>query len=261
MDEQYHAAVLKFSGLPEGRFETVCELLLPGSHVALICDESSWVTASLQARKLGLEPRDTLMVLSADGDAPVMLLRKPIAEPTVTKQVLKTGTGALNIDATRVKHASASDFERHRAGVEAIKSKGGSMANSWKNSSDLSGANDVTPAGRWPANVMLMHRDGCQKVGTKQVAAPVINRFTDGAKPFGNGAGHPYESIQTGDQDGNETIPTWQCEDGCPVPAVDRSCDDPEGVSRFFRHLTSWDDALEYLAALVTPANGRLMIA
>jgi hypothetical protein len=45
----------------------------------------------------------------------------------------------------------------------------------------------------------------------------VINRFDDGMKPFGDGAGHAFTSTQTGDADGMEEVPVYECEDGCPV--------------------------------------------
>ncbi len=96
---------------------------------------------------------------------PILVLRKPLEKKlTLADQILKTGTGGLNIDACRVKHASKADFEAHKAGVEAIKARGGSMQNSWKNSSDLSGANDVTSAGRWPSNVVIVHTPACALV-------------------------------------------------------------------------------------------------
>lgn len=148
---------------------------------------------------------------------PILMFRKPVAEKTVVEQVLKTGTGGINIDGSRIKHSSPEDFAKHKAGVDAIKAKGGSMANSWKNSSDLSGANEVTSAGRFPPNVLYVHSDACKQVGSKTVAAPVINRFTDGAKPFGNGAGHEYTTTQTGDENGEEEVAVWDCHPSCPV--------------------------------------------
>lgn len=145
------------------------------------------------------------------------LCRKPIEEQNVAAQVLKTGTGAINVDATRVKHASPEDLAKHQAGVTALKEKGGTMKDSWKNSSDLSGANDVKQEGRWPAQLLLTHNHDCKKIGVKVVKAPVINRFTDGMKPFGDGAGHPYESSGGG----TEEQDVWECTEGCPVRAMD----------------------------------------
>jgi hypothetical protein len=64
---------------------------------------------------------------------------------------------------------------------------------------------------RWPSNVVMSHLPECVKIGTKEDSY-VINRFTDGAKPFGNGAGHEFESErQTG------SVDIYQCVPNCPV--------------------------------------------
>lgn len=85
---------------------------------------------------------------------PIVVARKPLTG-TVAANVLEWGTGGLNIDGTRIPHASSSDFEKHAKAVADIKARGGVWVKSWKNSSDLSGQNDASVAGRWPANVML----------------------------------------------------------------------------------------------------------
>jgi hypothetical protein len=145
------------------------------------------------------------------------LIRKP-RKGTIARNVLEHGTGALNIDGCRVPHASAADLEQHAAGVAAIKARGGSMDNSWKNSSDLSGASDVTTAGRWPANCLLSHSSGCERVGTKKVkAAPSWN---DNRSPslF---TGDATSTVHHADGDGFETVDDWECVDGCPVKELD----------------------------------------
>lgn len=90
---------------------------------------------------------------------PITMARKPL-EGTVSNNVLKWGTGAINIDATRVP-MDEDDFAKLSAGVEKIRERGGVMDNSWKNSSDLSGANPANPLGRWGANFI---HDGSQEV-------------------------------------------------------------------------------------------------
>lgn len=157
---------------------------------------------------------------------PILCFRKPVKEKTVLAQVLATKTGAINIDGSRIKHANKQDFENHVKMVEAIKARGGKMANSWKNSSDLSGANDVTTAGRWPANLILVHSEHCRKLGVKKVQSqsPVYKSANKGgthsegwgmgARPEGVGIGHA-------DEDGLETVESWDCVDGCAVRALD----------------------------------------
>lgn len=118
---------------------------------------------------------------------PILIFRKPF-KGNLADNVLLHGTGALNIDATRVKHASKADFEEHKKQVEAVKAKGGVRGASWKNASDLSGANDVKVEGRWPANLILEHASGCQKV------------------------------------DGDSEV--WECIPGCPVAELDAQSGD-----------------------------------
>lgn len=89
----------------------------------------------------------------------IAMARKPL-DGTVANNVLKWGTGGINIDATRVP-MSDEDYEKLSSGVERIREKGGTMGNSWKNSSDLSGANPVNTSGRWPANFI---HDGSEEV-------------------------------------------------------------------------------------------------
>lgn len=144
---------------------------------------------------------------------PILMFRKPVKESSVIEQIKKTGTGGINIESSRVKHSSPEDFEKHKAGVDAIKARGGKMGNSWKNSSDLSGANDVKTSGRFPPNLIMVHSDLCRKVGSEMVAMPPINRFDDGAKPFGGGAGHKYTTITRDD----EEIEIWDCHHSCPI--------------------------------------------
>lgn len=145
------------------------------------------------------------------------LCRKPF-RGSVVKNVLAHGTGAINIDAARVPHANAADLEAHSAGVAAIKERGGTMDNSWKNSSDLSGASDVTPLGRWPAHVLLTHADGCERIGVRRIKAATPWGKNDRPPLF---TGDEVSPIHYGDGDGFETVEHWRCAEGCPVAMLD----------------------------------------
>ena len=159
----------------------------------------------------------------------IHVLRKPPSEGTVAANVLKHGCGGLNIDASRVAHANPDDLEAHRKMVEATKARGGSMDNSWKNSSDLSGANDVPTGGRWPANVILQHLDGCRCDGVKRVPGTSLHgerTATRRSVAYSGAGGHqtvgnvnPVRGFS--DKDGKETVPNWICVEGCPVAALD----------------------------------------
>lgn len=173
------------------------------------------------------------------------IVRKPLERGlSVAENVMKWGTGALNIDACRVAHAGADDLAAHQAQVESIKARGGSMENSWKNSSDLSGASDVNTAGRWPADVTLSHSLGCRRVGTVEVSAnptwDTPNRDTEPSAFTGsevskvrhangrdgeasadkryNGQGSTsFAPLPGARRDDTETVEQWECVEGCPV--------------------------------------------
>lgn len=156
---------------------------------------------------------------------PILVFRKPIEESTVAKQVLKTGTGAINIDACRVRSDSGGQEREGESSQNRRYSENGGT-----NFAALPGPRGVSSSGRWPANLLLTHTEYCKVIGTKKVPAPVINRFTDGMKPFGEGAGHKFESEQTGDAEGKEEIPVYECQDGCPVKVLDEQSGSSKSV-------------------------------
>lgn len=98
---------------------------------------------------------------------PICLARKPIAEGTVARQIMATGTGALNIDGTRV----AGDIPKAGKGTgwaaqDAANAEAGYRPKAYYAEQD---GVDYTPnaGGRWPANVVFTccgldpHADGC----------------------------------------------------------------------------------------------------
>ena len=166
----------------------------------------------------------------------IHVLRKPLSEGTVASNVLKHGCGGINIDASRVAHANPDDLEAHRKMVEAIKARGGSMDNSWKNSSDLSGANDVPTGGRWPANLILQHLDGCRCDGIKRVRGS--SEGQTGGHSWGLVNDDGWEPKGVPDQrswmeDGKESVANWICEPGCPVAGLDEQSGDRKSASHY----------------------------
>lgn len=103
---------------------------------------------------------------------PIIVARKPLAG-TVAANVLEHGTGALNIDACRV--GTTDSFGVGARGTSGFVD-GYSSGDGWQPGS---------PAGRWPANVVLGHHEDCV---------------------------HP---------DGTETVPAWECVEDCPVRLLD----------------------------------------
>lgn len=107
---------------------------------------------------------------------PIVVARKPLVG-TVAANVLKYGTGALNIDACRVNF-----FSGEREGMYRPMTKNNSIR--WKNKSKCMGYNTpdgLPPAlGRWPANVI---HDGSEEVLTAFPDAPGALGVVTGEEP------------------------------------------------------------------------------
>jgi len=147
----------------------------------------------------------------------VTLARKPLSEGTVASNVLVYGTGALNIDASRIS-SPGETIENHSRSSDSAVSKGIYGDSSGQETHQTSGQK----LGRWPGNLILGHKPGCQRVGTREVKS-------DGHHPKNRGSGSQV-SGPTGHagQEGlaeryakDETIANWECELGCPVAELD----------------------------------------
>lgn len=137
----------------------------------------------------------------------ITVTRRPCVE-NIAKNCVKHGTGAMNIDACRVgvfKSATPSGFNRYNKKLAEAGYRPGEYQ---KPPPPL----PETP-GRWPANLIVQHHPRCTQTGTQTLPGYWINRWTDGAKPFGGGAGHAYESQMTPD----ESCPIYDCDEGCAV--------------------------------------------
>jgi len=143
---------------------------------------------------------------------PWILARKPL-DGTVAANVLKHGTGAINIDGCRV-------------GTEARFNGPARAAPGTFNASPGSGDGytGATVTGRFPAHLTLSHNPDCREVGTRKVATgttyePTGDRSPDrvavsSTKMLGRTVGYA-------DADGMETISAWECSEGCAVAMLD----------------------------------------
>jgi len=174
---------------------------------------------------------------------PIVLARKPL-DGTLAENLLKWGCGGLNVDGCRVAHSGAADRAAHDEQVAAIKARGGSMAESWKNNSDLSGANDVSDAGRWPPNCLLQHSPSCKKTGVRTVPAnptwDTPNRATEPSaftgsevsnvrhangrdgessadKRYADKGATNFAPLPGARREDTESVDVWECVEGCPV--------------------------------------------
>lgn len=172
---------------------------------------------------------------------PIVLARKPLSEGTVAANVLRWGTGALNIDATRVGGGETRKTQTGRMGRKANPVYG-SFANAETEAVE-------TTIGRWPAN--LCH-DGSQDVldlFPSQKSPSTYKRNV----PMGIGGGHIYgkaalRDVQNGYGDEGSAARFFYC--------AKASKHDRAGS----KHPTVKPVALmRWLARLVAPPGGTIL--
>lgn len=87
-----------------------------------------------------------------------VLIRKPLSEKTVAANIVKWGTGALNIDASRIEHSGTEN-------MDAIQSRttiqGGKFGGGIKGKVNEAPIQTYKSSGRFPANLILSHSEDC----------------------------------------------------------------------------------------------------
>lgn len=139
------------------------------------------------------------------------LIRKPL-KGSVATNVVKYGTGAMNIDGTRVGQSKRAPGGLSRtAGTSLEGSKDGSL----RNETGEESGHDPN-VGRWPSNLVLSHGPGCRKVGQQEVEGPLMNRYEGKLRYYYGGEGQSY----TSEKKPNEQVDVYACDEGCPVAAL-----------------------------------------
>ena len=148
---------------------------------------------------------------------PIVLARKPLSEPTVAQNVLRWGTGALNIDKCRIGNKQ---IQTHNT---AFLQYHGQNTRPWQQEHQPF----VTQhQGRFPANFLLSHAECCEYVGMKKIkgiSGGGMNRDGQGENNvYGKHQGHPQiKNVGYADIDDMETIEEWRCVKDCPVRMLD----------------------------------------
>jgi len=162
----------------------------------------------------------------------ITVARKPLSESSVAANVLEHGTGAINIDATRI--GTGED-----KGIWPITDREDSRTTySAALTHTLTDAVETdTTKGRWPANLILQHLDGCGKACASECPVADLDRGT-GLLISGKPSGIRQKNSTTfGQARGNGSVLTGygdtgtasrffkqvggDCAPGCPVADLD----------------------------------------
>lgn len=167
--------------------------------------DRDWLT-SLEPLGTGLKPAHEFIVIA----------RKPF-KGTYAANVLKHGTGALNIDGCRV-DAVSRPARSHEVSASGLTGTAGAAYGSWEvRGSVAAGSTDL---GRWPPNLVLSHSQWCEPLGTREIRSDGHHPARRGESGY-QGGWHGQQGLAER-KSGTETVEAWRCADGCPVAELDR---------------------------------------
>lgn len=160
------------------------------------------------------------------GTLHIVLAMKPL-EGNFVQNALKHGVAGINVDACRI--GTNEVITNHSRGEESAKSKGKYGDSTKQETHQTIGQQ----SGRWPSNVILGHLEGCKKVGTKRVSGTATS---NGDAEIGEESSGVIKSLRRGKfvnrtTDGKETVEAWECQEGCPVKAMDKQSGNKCGAS------------------------------
>jgi hypothetical protein len=182
---------------------------------------------------------------------PICMARKPLSESSIAANVLRHGTGAINIDGCRIGWQSEADAAAAATGFEDSRARGTAKQSVSIGKESRDGTNTYNPnklTGRWPAN--LIH-DGSEEVlagfpETHSAGAAQDGVFAPG-NPNGTSYKHGGTGFRVGDPGGSAARFFYTAK---------ADADDRLGS----RHPTVKPlDLIQYLIRLVTPKGGTVL--
>ena len=160
---------------------------------------------------------------------PIVLARKPLEKGlSIAENVLKWGTGGINIDVSRIK------LEDNYKPIKRVNSYHDGSNNEWLKLPKLNGNSpSANSQGRFPSNFIMTHHEDCECVGIKKVKANNgSGKASQNSGGFSKGMFGDGNSDNIGggftDANGEETIEDWSCVDDCPIKILDEQ----SGISK-----------------------------
>jgi len=149
----------------------------------------------------------------------ITLSRKPLGEGSVAANVLKHSTGAINIDKSRIRSVGET-IQTHSRSPEASDPLVRQIYGEYRAMETHQTAGQQL--GRWPNNLILVHRPGCRRIGSRVVRG---DRRPSDYSPRHTGL-YNVGAVQSdrrpkGTLHGDEEVARWACAPGCPVAYLD----------------------------------------
>jgi len=150
---------------------------------------------------------------------PICMARKPLSEKTACDNVLKYGTGGINIDACRINIDKQKETD-NRVGTDIKRGDKEGLKSTSIFKCTEKGVQMYKENGRFPSNVILSHHNECVEIGVKEV-----NGISGGTNKTGNNfmgkykQGHkPFNYAKNG----KEIVSHYECHPDCPIGILDK---------------------------------------
>ena len=216
---------------------------------------------------------------------PIVVARKPLSKKSVAENVLKWGTGGLNIDVSRIGLTSQKDLDDYRFNMDGnlrTTKKDGEKLGMYDGGWKVEKEQKELPEGRWPANIILDEEAGQildKQSGISKSTPDKRTTKTPTGEMFGTGkitlhndkggASRFFYCPKTSKKDRDEGLDGFEEKQiyteengkfGYGNKDGDNFGDRIENVKRRNNHPTVKPTSLmEYLIKLVTPVNGIVL--
>ena len=158
---------------------------------------------------------------------PIVLARKPLEKGlSIAENVLKWGTGGINIDGCRIGFTDDVNMAATQKTNNLSKVK---FFDNYRNDLQIP-IETYKSNGRFPANIILTHHPECECKGVKKVKA-IKGGSAEATMKSGNGKNGIYGKYShnkigenaggLGDENGQETVEDWNCHPDCPIKILD----------------------------------------
>ena len=211
----------------------VHRVMKPGAHLLAFSGTRTSHRQACAIEDAGFEIRDTLAWIYGSGfpksknldgewegwgtalkpsQEPITLARKPLSESSVSANVLRWGTGALNVDGCRVGHDEPCKPMKAQDGGNKV----------YRQSGRYEPTTDLKPSGRWPPNLLLSHLPTCRLLSAGQ---PIT--VTGAMTPNAHEGTARLQNSEAKAQFRYRGEPErWSCDPSCVVAELDRQSGD-----------------------------------
>lgn len=145
---------------------------------------------------------------------PIVLARKPLEKGlSIAENVLKWGTGAINIDASRV------GSEKRTMPIFSEDKKNDETT--FNLNSNIQHHREETTQGRFPANFIMTHHPDCECLGYKKVGSGKVGGYNYKGNNYDVEGFVPNNSPEANSNYGEEIVEDWKCHEDCPIKILD----------------------------------------